>query len=367
MNNLLDQQAPLEPLSGSSPTTELSEPSNRAEPVSSEPWFPSVFDSSMLSAWKSCPALFRLGYLNHWKPKGDSVHLVAGKAFAKGLEVARRAFYTGQTEEWRPLVRVQPTDPKGLWMPIPAPQGDAETAVALGLKALLAEYGDFECPEDSAKSPSRMCGAFEFYFENYPLHEGELSPIRLAGGRRAIEYSFAHPLIHPITKDVILHPLSGDPILLCGRMDAILDHAGAPMICDEKTTSQLGPTWSRQWDLRGQFMGYSWGCREAGVKVAGAVIRGVSILKTKYETQQAIIFHPEWVIDRWYLETCETIIDIIRAFLDGRFKHNFGDSCSSYGGCGFRLVCSSQDESPWLDTYFERREWNPLLRTETKR
>lgn len=55
-------------------------------------WFPSVFDSSMLSAWKTCPSLFAHSYLQHWKPKGESVHLVAGKAFAKGLEVARTAF-----------------------------------------------------------------------------------------------------------------------------------------------------------------------------------------------------------------------------------------------------------------------------------
>lgn len=326
--NLLDQQAP------------ITQPPVEAAP--SEPFvprFPSVIDSSILAAWKSCPSLFRLGYIEHWKAKGESVHLVAGKAFARGLEVARDTFFVQNRS--------------------------AEDAIALGLQALIAEYGDFECPPDQAKSLPRMCGAFEFYFENYPLRRDEMPPITLAGGKQAIEFSFAHPL--PIS-----NPETGDPLLFCGRMDAILDYDHAAMICDEKTTGQLGATWSRQWDLRGQFMGYAWGCREAGIKVAGAVIRGVSILKTKYETQQAIIFHPDWMIERWFQETCGTVHDMVAAWtlhkLGSRvgFKHNFGDACSAYGGCQFRQACSTQNEAPWLETYFERREWNPLLRTEKK-
>lgn len=325
--------------------------------------FPQIIDSSILSSWKSCPALFNLSYLGHWKAKGESVHLVAGKAFAKGLEVARKAFFTGEL--------VRPGNPQEpglefhdgksplLWTSTQSEPVDAETAVALGLRALMAEYGDFECPADSAKSLDRMMGAFEFYFSHYPLTRDELFPILLPGGRRAIEFSFAHPL-------PILHPDSGDPLLFCGRMDAILDYSGSAMICDEKTTSSLGPTWSRQWDLRGQFMGYAWGCREAGIKVQGAVIRGVSILKSKYETQQAIIFHPDWMIDRWYAETLFYISQMVEAYKRNCFVHNLDSSCSSYGGCGFRLVCSSQEQNSWLDTYFEQREWNPLLRTETK-
>jgi hypothetical protein len=315
--------------------TQVAEPKQSvcATSVTTEPYFPTVFDSSMISAWKSCPALFNLAYLHHWKSKGDSVHLVAGKAFARGLEVARTEYFANN----RP----------------------ADDSIALGLQALLIAYGDFECPADSAKSPTRMAGAFEYYFENYPFDREHLFPIVLPGGKHAIEFSFAHPL-------PIAHPITGDPLLFCGRMDSILDYSGSAMICDEKTTSQLGPTWSRQWDLRGQFTGYAWGCREAGIKVHGSVIRGVSILKSKYETQQAIIFSHDWQIERWFDETCDWIEGIVSAWKRKRFNHNLGDACSSYGGCGFKMVCSSQEEAKWLDTYFERRQWNPLSRQETK-
>ena len=59
--------------------------------------FPEVFDSSMIAAFKTCPQLFRKIYINHWKTKSEKVDLHAGKSFATGLEVARRAFYERST------------------------------------------------------------------------------------------------------------------------------------------------------------------------------------------------------------------------------------------------------------------------------
>lgn len=320
--------------------------------------FPEIFDSSMLATFKACAEKFRKNYIMHWKPKASSVHLHAGGAFAKGLEVTRKAFYTGEI-----IGKVQAKDGTSQWASIQREPQDAETAIALGLQALMAAYGNFECPPDSAKSAERMAGAFEFYFDNYPLSHEDGYPIITPGGARAIEYSFAHPL-------PILHPVTGNPLLYVGRMDAIIQYAGGRYIDDEKTTTQLGASWSRQWDLRSQFTGYCWGAREAGIEVDGAIVRGVSILKTKYDTQQAIGYRPDWQIDRWYKELLEWIEDIIINYQkrgpEGPWRHNLDHSCAEYGGCEFREACLSVDEQPWLETAFEHRVWNPLLRTETK-
>jgi hypothetical protein len=48
------------------------------------------------------------------------------------------------------------------------------------------------------------------------------------------------------------------------------------------------------------------------------------------------------------------------------WPHNLDHACAEYGGCQFREACSSQDETLWLETHFEKRKWNPLLRTEEK-
>lgn len=293
--------------------------------------FPQIIDSSTLATFKACPQKFYLNSVCEYKPKGQSVHLVAGKAFARGLEVTRKAFFIGKK----------------------AP----DEAIAEGLGALTREYGDFQCPPESAKSLERVLGAFEYYFSAYPLGELDV-PITFGENRRGIEFSFALPL-------PILNPSTGDPILYSGRMDAICEFAGGIYIVDEKTTSSLGATWSRQWDLRGQFIGYAWGCRESGIKVDGSLIRGVSILKTKYDTAQAVVRHADWQIDEWYSETLWYISQMISLWKENIYPHNYGDSCADYGGCQFKPVCMSQDKAPWLEQGFDRKHWDPIAGIET--
>lgn len=297
-----------------------------------QPMFPEWLDSSMLATFKSCPFKFYLEYILHYKPKMESVHLVAGGAYARGLEVARRAFF----EEGKP----------------------AAEAEGLGLGALLKAYGDFECPADSAKSAERTAGALEFYFDTYPLGSCGAIPLEI-GGKRAIEFTFAEPI------DAV-HPVTGNPLLYCGGSDMLCSYAGGNYVEDDKTTSQLGASWSKQWDLRSQFTGYCWGHQKASqVNINGVLVRGVSILKTKYETQQAITYRAPWQIDEWYAVLLDAVEEMKRYWERSWWRQSLDHACSEYGGCGYRQLCLSPDKQPWLDTYFERRLWNPLTRQET--
>jgi hypothetical protein len=300
-------------------------------PITSRPMFPHAVDSTMLAAFRSCPQKMLRSYVEHWKPQAESVHLVAGGAFAKGIEVARKAFFEDHLS--------------------------AEEAVASGLYACIVKYGDFECPSDSAKSLERTAGALEFYFEQYPLGADGMDPITLADGRRGIEFSFATPL-------GINHPVSGAPILYTGRSDLIAEYAGGQYIVDEKTTSSLGASWSRQWEMRGQFTGYQWAAKEAGIITQGSIVRGVSILKTKYDTQQAITYRTPWEIDRWYEQTIRDLQRMIRCWEEGWWDYAMDGACQEYGGCSMVRVCKSQDPMTWLPVYFEQRVWDPLAREE---
>ncbi len=300
----------------------------------SRPPFPSVIDSTILAAFRSCPQKANLEFIRHWKSKAPSVHLHAGAAYAAGLEKAREAFYMD-----------------GL---------PSDSAEAMGLGKLLASYGDFECPPDSAKSADRVAGAYAYYFTQYPLSADAAVPVEFPGGHRGIEFSFLEPLD-------ILHPETGDPILYSGRLDAIVEFAGAMYGLDDKTTSQLGASWSRQWDLRSQFTGYCWGAARAGYPLAGFLVRGISILKTKYETQQAITYRPQWMIDRWYRQTLLDIERMIKMWQTGEWDYNLDHACTEYGGCAYRQIClvPPESQSVWLATHYERRRWDPVQRTET--
>lgn len=292
--------------------------------------FPEVLDNTMLNDFRACPQRAFRAHMEHWKLKGESVHLLAGGAFARGLEVARRQYYEAGTGK--------------------------ETAIARGVGALLEAYGSFEPPMDSAKTPERMSGALVAYFDQWPLGEGA-APSVMPSGKRAIEFSFAEPL-------PVLHPVTGQPLIYAGRTDMICDFAAGRYLEDDKTTSSLGDTWASKWELRSQFTGYCWAAREARIDVNGVLVRGVSILKTKYGFAQAITYRSPWEIERWLTQTVRTVTEMIRCWREGYWDWNLGDACDSYGGCQFRQVCKSPEPQVWLPMYFERRRWDPLERTE---
>lgn len=295
------------------------------------PPFPTVIDNSMLKAARSCPRKVELEYFEHWKPKVPNVHLHAGKAFAVGIEVARVSFY----------VEGEP----------------AAESVGSGITALLAAYGDFECPDDSAKSALRMAGALEYYFHIYPLGYDTAVPLNLPSGKRAIEFSFLEPLNYP-------HPETGDPILFSGRFDMAAEYGGGRFGVDEKTATSLGDRWINQWELDPQPTGYTWGAAKGGLPLDGFLIRGISILKTKYDHAQALTYRPQWRLDRWEAQVLRDLSRIEAAWREGFFDWNESEACNSYKGCVFRTVCQAKDPEPWLETRFERRRWDPVLRIE---
>jgi hypothetical protein len=310
--------------------------------------FPEVVDATLLHTIKACEGLAFRTSIQHWKPKGESVHLLAGRAFASGLEEGRKAFWE-----------------EGL---------DAEDAEARGFLRLMEIYGDYIPPEmgsGSNKTLDRMLGALEFYWDEFPLDRDQQNPqcdgrpIELASGKRCIEFSFAEPLD-------LMHPETGEPLIYCGRADMIATWAGGTYVWDDKTTSSLGGSWAQQWDLRSQFSGYAWAARKAGIKVDGVIANGVSILKTKYGRDRAPTMRPQWEVDRWYEQTLRVLQRFIRSWeawkLSGMisaFEWNLDDSCASYGGCIQRTICKAQNPEPWLPVDFTRRKWDPLTRTET--
>lgn len=294
--------------------------------------FPATIDNSIRSNFAACEAKFHHGFISNLSPAGTSVHLHAGGAFAHGIEATRRAFYEGGAS--------------------------SEDAIGHGIAELLLYYGDFDCPPESAKSAERMAGALEFYFERYGLENDYIKPWT-DGHSTGIEFSFAIPL-------PIAHPETGNPILYTGRFDMLGEHRdGSLFIVDEKTSTQLGASWSKQWEMDAQFTGYCFGARQYGKPVAGAIIRGVSILKTKYDSVECPIYRSNWQIDRWYRQLLRDVQRMIEIWRDGDPNYQLDkSSCGAYGGCSFALLCNSPHPEKWAAIDFEPRQWHPMLREE---
>lgn len=302
---------------------------------STQPEFPSVVDSSMLGYWRACPRKFWWRHIRQLAPKGSNLHLLAGGAFAKGLEAARKAYYNGNCT--------------------------ADEAIGRGIFT-ATQYWTKESPdelyEDENKSLGRVLGGLEFYLsEAFPLASDYILPyINPTTGEPMVECSFGIPI------EEVRHPLSGDPILYAGRFDMLGVHKTDQVLFieDDKTTSQLGPTWPSKWTLRSQFTGYVWGAQHYGLPVAGAIIRGISFLSKGYDKAESIQMRPQWMIDRWYKQVVLDLQDMKRAWESEAWSYNLDESCAAYGGCPYLRLCDVADPEPFTEIYYDRSPWEPL-------
>lgn len=320
--------------------------------------FPRYVDNSMLDAFKTCPQKAFKSHFEHWKPREPSVDLHAGKAYASGLEVARRAFYE---RGW-----------------------SVQLSKDAGLDALEHAYGDFECPEYSPKTRARMLEALDFTLgDEWALGADKATPIVLPSGKRGIEFSFAEPL--PVD-----HPETGDPVIFVGRADQIVSFLGGAFVEDDKTTGKsFAYNWADQWELRAQFSGYVWAARRGHIEVDGCLVRGLYIggrskeIKKKcsecgaapgtkhnvfcgLKRQQHVTYRQPWEVERWLQQTVRTVGHMIEAWRTAQWDYNLGDACSQYRGCHFLRACKNQRPEAWMPALFVRRRWDPLTREEVE-
>ena len=295
------------------------------------PDFPAVIANTMRSASRQCLQKVYRSHFQHWAPSTPSIHLHAGGAFACGLEVARRAFYeTGK---------------------------DEANSLRDGLEALMKFYGSIVAPPTRSgdKSLENVIKAYDSYMQRYRLGLDPLKP-HMVNGKAMVEFTFSIP-----TK--VRHPQTGDPILYGGRSDMIGVMNDTLWVTDEKTASQLGETWASQWDLDSQFTGYIAAAHLYGYPVAGALVRGVGLLKTKISHAEAIVNRSSWAIERWWQQLHRDIKRMIQAWEENYWDYALDKSaCAAYGGCEFVKPCGSPEPEGYFPIYFRQRKWNPLAK-----
>jgi hypothetical protein len=296
------------------------------------PTFPEYVDSTMRAAFVSCKRKYFNEFILNRRSGAGNVHLVAGGAFAAGCEAVRKAYYG-----------------KGF---------SAEDALFEGHKALIAKYAEPERFADHNKSLPNMMGALDAFFQHWGLAADHYQPYRQSNGEPAIEFSFSIPL------SGTAHPVTGLPILYCGRFDWVGQHenTGELYAVDEKTTSQLGATWPNQWKHRAQLTGYVWAARQFDLDLSGAVIRGISILKKGYGHAESLQLRSNFYIERWHNQLLRDVAEMIKCYNEGYFDFDFGEACTSYSTpCAYTDSCGSSRPEDYVKANFEHVRWNPIL------
>lgn len=295
---------------------------------SSLPHFPSVLDNTMVSAYRACGKKLWWRHVEMLQKGEQSIHLISGGAFAKGLEVTRKSYFD-----------------KNL---------SFEDSLAFGAAALFNAYGNVDpSPKYSAKEARNMVGALAYYFETWPIDK-IITP-KVIGARHAIEWNFAVPIPNAF------HPDTKAPILYCGRFDMVGEHENKMLVGeDDKTTSQLGESWFNRWKLSNQILGYCWGAREHGLNLGAFNVRGISLLKNSYGHAEALVMVNDWMIDRFVSNLQHTVKRMIHSYQSNTWEMDMGSSCSAYGGCDFLVLCQSHQPEVWKEINFTKNEWNPL-------
>lgn len=305
--------------------------------------FPHAIDNSMRKELVKCQKIA------HWKfeqglnlPESNE-NLVAGGAFASGIEAARKAFYLGQKDD--------------------------AAALSAGVDALYKSYGDFVCPPPkkykTAKTAERMAGALAYYLGENPLSGQKLVPIML-GDKLGVEISFNFeiPIKHPITENWLTY---------CGRFDMLgVSEANEVWVVDEKTTGDMGDGWVNQWMLDSAITGYCWGARKLldqhgiDLPVVGAIINGVAIRALSnampYEHRALEVYRADWEVERWYQQMLRDVNGWVEAYKTQNHNQVLDHACALYNNpCQFAKLCKSRNPERLTDTYVVRF-WNPLER-----
>lgn len=334
-----------------------------------------ALDSTSIGMFKTCPRLYYYTMIEGWQPKDESVHLKFGTLYHEALHNYDILRIDGRTHEEAVFEVVK-------WL-CDSTEGYPDVSEAK--------------PSIRAKSFESLLRAVVWYLDKYPRESDPAQTVVLENGKPACELSFRFELdwgpriaskhewgvdqpngIWTCRKcsEVMLEDdrdpdnprtCSAQPYLLCGHLDRVVQFSDHLFVMDRKTTyTAPSAYYFNQYAPNNQMSLYT----IAGQIVVGSPIKGVIIdaaqVTSGYsEFARGFTFrtpdqNEEWLADlrMWTsaMETCATT---------GSWPMN-DNSCSMYGGCKFREVCSKSPSvrESFLRSEFDQKpeneKWNPL-------
>lgn len=300
------------------------------------PRFQVAWDSTSLGWFKECPQLYAYMMLDGWTPRSKGIHLAFGGYYAAGLEKFAHLRAEGLEHDAAVLAMVR-------W--------------ALEATGTRDDDGVFtpwhiEHPDANLKNRYTLIRSLVWNVDE--KRHSPFQTVILANGKPAVELSFNFPFFSH----------AGETISLAGHMDELVeDPDGNAWVRDDKTTK--GALNARY------FAGYTPNNQMSLYSVAGKIIldrpvKGVLVKAaqlgvgfTRFATQQ--VPRPAAVLEEWLEDTKRWITLAHEYALEGHWPKN-DKSCGNYGGCPFQAVCavSPSHRKAWLESDFEKRQWNPL-------
>jgi hypothetical protein len=310
-----------------------------------------AWDSVSLTSILSCPRRYQLSIIEGRMPKGTSfaIALSFGILFHFGLEQFHKARFAGMDFEEAQAEALKQTFAHKLSQQLPTFDDIAEQKENHDAD----EDDGIDLRNSKVRTRYHLARAIIWYLEQYGADD-PCKTLALPSGAPAVEVSFRIPL--PLE-------IAGQPMLLCGHIDRVVEFNDNLYVTDYKTTKALTRQFFEMFELSHQMTGYSvagnilYDRPTKGIIVDGLALQVGGVKCARHITRRTGGQLKE------YFDLLRYVAELAQ-FLDARF----GDSTyplntASCYFCQYKSVCSQAPEfrQGHLDMHFERDAgWNPL-------
>jgi hypothetical protein len=299
-----------------------------------------AWSSSSLNLLKECPRKYQYTCVDGWASRDESIHLRFGIEFHQALQDYDMSIARGIRHE------------------------DAIHDTVVALQSRVWDWSpDRNTRAGKYKNRETILGLVVDYLDHFVSDPAETHI--LDTGEPAVELSFRFeldwgPQIAEREKLGENHYIgSGQPYLLCGHLDRVVNFNSDLYVMDRKTSiNSLGTYWFDQWTPSNQMTLYTL----AGKVMLHSPVKGVIIDATQVLLEKPHAFQrgfayrtddqlAEWLTDLRYL------LGQAEAFAIAGYWPQNDTSCHKYGGCPFRDVCS---KSPQVRETFLRAQFDKI-------
>lgn len=291
-----------------------------------------AWDSTSLSALKTCPRLYYYTMVEGWEPRSRSFHLTFGLLYHAALERYDHSRANG---------------------------ADHDASMSAAVRTAMENSWDYDLQRpwmspDANKNRFTLVRTIVWYLDQFA--EDAAETVRLANGKPAVELSFKYDF--PLTFS------TGEGAIYCGHLDRVAKIGGAVWILDRKTTKHaIGPDYFQQYSPDNQMSAYALAGKIIyNIPVSGVIIDAAQVMVTFSRFTRGFAHRTESQLEEWMGDT-QHYLKMADSYAQAQHWPMNDKACGMYGGCAFRQICSRSPEvrSQFLAANFQRRVWDPLI------
>lgn len=235
--------------------------------------------------------------------------------------------------------------------------GNPQMSLAERTRYAISAFDDWIDQEyDPLRTRGRAIEIFSKYIDRYPRETFEIKA-------------------NEIPVESLLYEDANYCFWLIGKIDLLVSMFDFLYGVDHKTTSQLGDSYFKHYDLSMQMTGYTWYLRKTyGDSVQGMLINAISTAKTAGTGKvkafdRALTCRTTTDLKLYERTTVPIMMDITKRTVrykecptpetrDIQFYPNY-NSCTNYGSCDYRELCLQHVSESYLQEKFIERIWDP--------